>query len=148
MATFQITESVEINRPAEAVFQYATEVTRAKEWRPGLDSVQDYSGDPFAVGTTWNEVSKFMGRDMVVNFEVTALEAGRQCRIKMDGGVVFGDMTWDANPASDESSTFTLDFDGEVSGWMAGLAKGLIRRQAEKDMKSDLANLKSNLESG
>ena len=89
-----------------------------------------------------------MGRDMVVNFKVTAVEAGRQCSIKMDGGVVSGDMTWDASPNSEEGSTFTLDFDGEVSGWMAGLAKGLIRRQAEKDMKGDLANLKSNLESG
>ena len=84
---------------------------------------------------------------MVVKFEITALEAGRQCNVTMDGGVVSGNMTWDASPASDDGSIFTLSFDGEVSGWMAGLAKGLIRNQAGKDMKSDLANLKTNLES-
>ena len=29
-----------------------------------------------------------MGRDVVVNIEVTALEADRQCNLKMQGGVV------------------------------------------------------------
>jgi uncharacterized protein YndB with AHSA1/START domain len=146
MANFQISESVEINRPAETVFQYVNDISQATVWRPQI-SITDYSGEPFAVGTTWNEVTKFMGRDMVVKFEVTALEAGRYCEMKMDGGPVTGNTTWDISPASDESSTAKLSFNGEVTGWMMGLVSGLLRNQAQKDMKKDLGNLKSILES-
>jgi carbon monoxide dehydrogenase subunit G len=146
MAKFQISESVDINRPADTVFQYVNDISQSTMWRPQI-SIRDYSGEPFEVGTTWNEVTKFMGRDMVVNFEVMALDAGRYCEMKMDGGVVTGSTTWDISPASDESSTATLSFEGEVTGWIMGLASGLMRNQAQKDMKRDLGNLKSNLES-
>lgn len=146
MAKFQISESVHINRPAETVFQYVNDISQSTLWRPDI-SITDFSGEPFEVGTTWNEVTKFMGRDMVVNFEVTALEAGRKCEMKMDGGAVSGSTTWDINPISDESSTANLSFDGEVTGWMMGLVSSLMRNQAQKDMKKDLGNLKSTLES-
>jgi carbon monoxide dehydrogenase subunit G len=116
------------------------------EWRPGV-SAQDFSGEPFTVGSNWNDVSNFMGRNMVVKFEVTALEAGRHFETKMDGGVVSGNNTWDFHPGPGDSSTATLSFEGEVSGWLAGLASGLLRNQAQKDMKKDLANLKAKLES-
>jgi carbon monoxide dehydrogenase subunit G len=146
MANFQMSESVEINRPAGAVFHYVADVSQAPEWRPSV-SVRDFSGEPMVVGSSWSEVTKFMGRDMVVNMEVTGLEENRQCSLRMDGGVVSGNMTWDFNPGTDDSSTFALSFDGEVTGWLASLASGLIRNQAQKDMKRDLANLKAKLES-
>ncbi|MBK5108629.1 MAG: SRPBCC family protein [Anaerolineales bacterium] len=146
MANFQISKSIDINRPAETVFQYVTDISQAPSWRPNL-SVRDFSGEPFEVGTTWSEVTKFMGRDMVVNFEVTALEAGRHVETKQEGGGVSANLVWNFNPGTDNSSTFTLSFDGELSGWIAGLASGLLRNQAQKDMKRDFSNLKSNLES-
>ena len=146
MAKFQISESVDINRSAETVFQYVNDLSQATAWRPQI-SIRDFSGEPFEVGTTWNEVTNFMGREMVVSFEVTALEAGRGCEMKMDGGAVIGSTTWDISPISDESSTANLSFDGAVTGWMMGLASGLLRNQAQKDMKKDLGNLKSTLES-
>lgn len=146
MASFQITNSIGINRSAEAVFQYATKITEAPSWRPNL-TVKDFSGDPLEIGSTWNDVTKFMGRDMVVKHKVTALEQGRRYEVKQDGGGASGIMTMSFSPDTDDSSTVTLSFDGEISGWLAGLAAGLLRSQAEKSMKRDLANLKSNLES-
>jgi carbon monoxide dehydrogenase subunit G len=148
MAQFQLSHSVAINRPAETVFQTVLDVTKQTEWRPGLDSVRDFSGEPFAVGTTWAEVSKFMGREMLVNFSVTGMEERRQANVKMEGGSVSGNMVWAVSPDTDESSTFTLSFDGEVTGWLGRLGTGMISKQADKDMSSDLENLKSMLESG
>jgi carbon monoxide dehydrogenase subunit G len=85
---------------------------------------------------------------MVVDFEVTALEDGRCFETKQEGAGVSANLTWSISPIADDSSTFTLSFDGELSGWLAGLASGLLRNQAQKDMKRDLANLKSNIEAG
>lgn len=147
MATFQIAESVEIDRPADTVFRYVTDLSRQPLWRPNV-SIRDLSGEPLRVGTTWSEVSKFMGREMVVDFEVTALEQGRRLEMKQEGAGVSGKLTWSFSPIMDDSSEFTLSFDGELSGWLAGLASGLLRNQAQKDMKRDLANLKSNMEAG
>ena len=146
MATLQIARSVEINRPVESVFRYVTDISQAPSWRPNL-SVRDFSGEPFEVGTTWSDVTKFMGRDIVVNVEVTELEPERHCEMKQEGGVFSAIMTWDFSPDADDRSTAALSFEGELSGWMASLASGLLRTQAEKTMKRDLANLKSNLES-
>lgn len=146
MAKFQISESIEINRPAVTVFQYVTDISQAPSWRPNL-SVRNFSGEPVEVGTTWSDVTKFMGRDMVIDVEVTALEAGRYCEMKQEGGVLSANTTWNISPGADDSSTFTLNFDGEISGWLAGLASGVLRSQGQKAMKRDLANLKSNLES-
>jgi carbon monoxide dehydrogenase subunit G len=146
MARFQISDSIEINRPAEIVFQYVNDVSQAPSWRPNL-SVRDFSGEPFEVGTTWSEVTKLMGRDMVVNLEVTALEAGRHCEIRLEGGAVSGTNTWDISPDAINSCTATLSFDGEISGWLGGLASGILRNQTQRTLKRDLANLKANLES-
>ena len=146
MAKFQISESIDINRPPETVYQYVTDISQAPSWRPNL-SVRNFSGEPVEVGTTWSDVTKFMGRDMVVDVEVTALETDRYCEMKQEGGVLSANTTWNISPGADDSSAFTLSFDGEVSGWLAGLASGILRNQAQKAMKRDLANLKSNLES-
>ncbi len=146
MAEFQISESIEINRPAEAVFKCLTDISQAPSWRPNL-SIRDFSGEPFMVGTTWSEVTKFMGREVVVNFEVTDLEAGQHFVTKQEGAGVSGNLDWNISPGTDGGSTFTLSFDGVLSGWIASLATGMLRNQAQKDMKRDLANLKSKLES-
>ena len=146
MAEFQISRSVEINRPAETVFQYVTNILQAPSWRPNL-SVKDFSGAPVEVGSTWNDVTKFMGRDMVVKHEVTGLEVGRKFEMAQEGDGVSGIVSWNFSPGTDDTCTATLSFDGEISGWLAGLVSGLLRNQAQKSMKRDLANLKANLES-
>ncbi len=147
MATFKVSESIEIDRPSAAVFQYVTDIDKAPEWRPTI-SIRDYSGEPFEVGTTWNEVSQFMGRDVVVSHEVTALDAGRLCEMKQETtGLLSGNIAFLFSGIAEEKSEFTLSFDGEISGWLAGLASGLLRNQAQKTMKRDLTSLKAKLES-
>ncbi len=147
MAAFAISESIEINRPSTDVFQYVTDIKKVPEWRPTV-SIRDYSGEPFEVGTTWNEVSQFMGRDVVVSHEVTALDAGQLCEMKQETtGLLSGNIAFLFSGIAEEKSEFTLSFDGEISGWLAGLASGLLRNQAQKAMKRDLASLKATLES-
>lgn len=145
MAKFEISHSIEIDQPAETVFQYVTDVSQAHDWRPNL-SIKEFSGEPFGVGTTWREVTNFMGRDMEIQVEVTELEAGRHCKMKQEGGPVSGSVTWDIRADTADSCTARLSFDGEISGWLAGLASGMLRGQAQKAMERDLGNVKSNLE--
>ncbi len=123
MAKFQVSESIDINRPAETVFKYLTDISQAPSWRPNL-SIRDFSGEPFDVGTKWSEVTKFMGRDMVVDFEVTGLEAGRKIITRQEGSGVSENLAWNLNVGPDDSCTFTLSFDGELSGWIASLVSG------------------------
>lgn len=147
MANFKVSESIEINCPSETVFQYVTEISKQSEWRPTI-VIRDFSGDPFEVGTTWSEVSQFMGREVVVHHEVIALEAGRLCEMQQDTtGLLSGKIAFGFKSVAENKSEFTLSFDGDISGWMAGLASGMMRSQAQKAMKRDLASLKSKLES-
>ncbi len=147
MARFQISQSVEIDKPAETVYQFVTDLSKTNLWRPNVVN-KDISEDSLSVGMTWVEASKFLGREVEVKNEVRELEAGRHCRIKIEGGVVSGENTWEFQPISESQCITTLSFEGEISGWLASLAGGVLRNQAGSNMKKDLASLKSNLETG
>lgn len=147
MAKFQMSKSVEINRSAEAIFQYLSDISQVGSWRPNV-TIKEYSGDPFGIGSTWDDVTTFLGRDMVTKTEVTAVEPGRGYTMKQETNGFAGYATWTITPGSGDSCTATLSFEGETSGWMAGLASGLIRNQAQQSMERDLGNLKANLEAG
>lgn len=147
MANFKISESIEINRPSATVFHYVTDISKQTKWRPTI-AIRDYSGEPLEVGTTWSEVSKFMGREVVVGHKVTTLDEGRLCEMQQDTtGLLSGKIAFLFNAVTEDKSEFTLSFDGKISGWLAGLASGLLRNQAQKAMKRDLANLRAKLES-
>ena len=68
--------------PPETVFDYLADFTNAEEWDPGTVSCVRLSGDG-GVGTTYRNVSKFLGRESEITYRTAELE--RPTRIHFTG---------------------------------------------------------------
>lgn len=66
----------------EAVFDYLADFTNAEEWDPGTVSCVRSSGDG-GVGTTYHNVSQFLGRESEITYTTEELE--RPTRIHLIG---------------------------------------------------------------
>lgn len=66
----------------ETVFDYLADFTNAEEWDPGTVSCERVSGDG-GVGTTYRNVSKFLGRESTITYTTEELE--RPTRIHLTG---------------------------------------------------------------
>jgi hypothetical protein len=66
----------------DAVFDYLADFTNAEEWDPGTKTCQRVSGDG-GVGTTYRNVSSFLGRESEITYRTAELE--RPTRIHLTG---------------------------------------------------------------
>lgn len=74
--------SVEIARPAGAVFDYIANIELNPTWQRGLRECLFTSEPPLRTGSTYRQVASFLGRRIKSSFVVTALEPGRSITIE------------------------------------------------------------------
>ena len=60
----EIREVIEVSRPPEVVFPYLAEFEHLAEWDPATVSVSSRSAGPLAIGTSYEVVSAFRGREV------------------------------------------------------------------------------------
>jgi uncharacterized protein YndB with AHSA1/START domain len=68
---------VQIDRPAEEVFAYISNFENNPKWQSGQIEARITSEGPLRVGSTYDQVAKFLGRRIVSTFEVVEYEPGR-----------------------------------------------------------------------
>lgn len=64
-----VERTVTVQQPVEKVFAYLSDFTTTEEWDPPTVSTTRTSGDG-GVGTTYHNVSKFLGKETEVDYEV------------------------------------------------------------------------------
>ena len=134
-----------INRPVEEVFAFVTDFEKTPQWRPAVLELKVTSEGPVGVGTTYREMSRFMGRRRETAAEVTEFEPNEKFAVKVTG-----------TPIGAIQATFTfttveggtrLDTAGQAApDGLFKLLQPLIRAATVKQMNTDNANLKRLLE--
>ena len=71
-----IVRTVTVDRPVAEVFAYLSDFTTTEEWDPGTVRTTRVSGDG-GVGTTYHNVSRFLGRETELTYVVTDSEPPR-----------------------------------------------------------------------
>ncbi len=66
----------------DAAYAYLSDFTNAEEWDPGTQSCERTSGDG-GVGTTYKNVSKFLGREVEITY--TTAELAPPTRVHLRG---------------------------------------------------------------
>lgn len=145
MTEYHESATINLHAPIDKVFAFITDIERLSSWAGAFDAITDYSGQPIEVGSTWTAISKFMGREVVSQCRVTALDSPNQFVFSITNMAGDGTNTWALESLNEAQTRVTLSLDGEAKG-IAKMAVGLIRSQADKQMNSDLANLKRLLE--
>jgi carbon monoxide dehydrogenase subunit G len=129
-----IERSVTVYRPQAEVFAYLADFTTTTEWDPGTQRTTRVSGDG-GVGTTYRNVSRFLGRRTELTYVVTDHQAPRrlQLRGENDSVIAHDTMTLVAAPFGSTTITYRAEF--EFKGWArlaAPLAAPALRRLGDR----------------
>ncbi len=136
--------TVEVQRPAQEVFDYLSDVERLPEWQSS--AVESHAEGPLAEGSRIVERRRLMGRDLTNELEVTAYDPPRRLTLKALGGPVR--FTVDHELAEKNGSTAVHVVAEAKSGTFMKLAEPLLARTAEQELRKDFARLKEILEGG
>jgi carbon monoxide dehydrogenase subunit G len=143
---YQFDKSIFIARPQQEVFDFVTDLSNDAKWQSGIESVERESGGPIGAGSTWHYKIKFMGRKIDTRMDMTSYEPPSQASIKSaDGPIPFENNI--SLESKEDGTQLSIKGQAEIGGFFK-LAEGLVGKQFEKQMDSDLKNLKALLEKG
>lgn len=77
----RIIRTVTVDVPRSAAFAFLSDFTTTMEWDPATVLTERLSGDG-GVGTVYRNVSRFLGRESELTYEVTALEPDRRYALR------------------------------------------------------------------
>lgn len=77
---------------ADQVFAVLSDVERAREWMPAIQTLQRLDDKPFGVGSAWRETRAAGKRTMESTIRVVACERGSKLGLHVEAGSVDGDM--------------------------------------------------------
>jgi uncharacterized protein YndB with AHSA1/START domain len=142
----RVEESVEINRPVEEVFSYATTPENFPEWVGNVIEVRDTPvGGLLKEGETFTVEQKLLGRRFESPFEVIAYEPNRRYAHRSTGGPVPVTMNFTYEPVSSEGTRITQRNEAEPGGFF-GLVGPVLQRALRRQLRTNLENLKDRLE--
>jgi uncharacterized protein YndB with AHSA1/START domain len=142
-----ITTSIEINRPAEDVFAYMTDLARHREWQGDILETTVLTEGPTRVGSRARDRRRVPGTTRDLTYEITEFEPPRRVRFQgIDSPVrVQGEARVEPLDEGRSRVTLSLDFKGRGVGL---LLAPMVRRQAARAVPVDYSRLKEQLESG
>jgi uncharacterized protein YndB with AHSA1/START domain len=141
----RVEENVEINRPVEEVFSYATNPENFPQWAGSVIEVRKDVPGPPREGARFTVEQKLLGRRFEAPFEVIDYEPNRRYAHRSTGGPVPVTMNFTYEQVSSERTRVTQHNEGEPGGFF-GLVGPLLERALGRQMRTNLENLKDMLE--
>lgn len=142
-----IIATVDVARPADEVFAYATDPTRFPQWQDGVvDGHLDTPGEAH-VGAKCVTTRRIGGTNRAVTSVLTRLEPPTAWGVRGIDGPIRATVDLRVAPLTETSSQLTIAVDFEGHGIGKVLVPLLVRRQATKEMPANVAKLKQRLES-
>ncbi len=141
----KLQRSVETNATPAAVFAYLSDFTTTNEWDPGTVRTELVSGDG-GVGTTYHNVSKFMGRETELTYEVVTHQPNAVFALRGENSSVVANDTMDiAAQGNGSKVTYTADFQfkglGKLIAPLLAPALKKLGDEAEEGLRTALAKL-------
>jgi len=142
----RVETKVEINRPSEEVFAFISNFENNPKWQSGQLEARFTSEGPLGVGSTYDQVAKFLGRRIVSTFEVLEYESNRKVKASSTSGSFPITFTRLVKPI-DGGTEVQAIIEGDATGFFK-LAQPLLGRMVQRSVDSDYKNLKRIMESG
>jgi carbon monoxide dehydrogenase subunit G len=141
----KLQRSVETTAPPAAVFASLSDFTNTNEWDPGTVNTTRVSGDG-GVGTTYDNTSKFMGRETELTYEVVEHRPDSLFALRGENSSVVANDSMQIDPLGAGSRvTYTADFEFKGLGkFVAPLLKPALKKlgdEAESGLREALAKL-------
>jgi uncharacterized membrane protein len=138
--------TIEIERPAEEVFEFISQPENFPLWQESLLEIRREAEGPLRVGSEVTEVRSFMGRKMETTWTCTEHEPCERSSIEEDEGLVPFKGTFELE-ALGESTLFTWTV--ETPGPRGIKVPGaIVGRMVRRQLAVDSERLKELLEDG
>jgi uncharacterized protein YndB with AHSA1/START domain len=142
-----ITSHIEIARPAEEVFAYATDPSRFSEWQDDVVSVSVEAGHAFDVGARFTTIRRIGRSERAMTQEITESKPPTSWAAHGVDGPVRPNVNVTVEPLADNTRSrimFAMDFEGHGIGKL--LVPLIVRRLAAKGAPRSFQHLKEQLE--
>jgi uncharacterized protein YndB with AHSA1/START domain len=137
--------SVVVERPLEVVFAALTDVARHTEWARGPAEINDVSDNPVRLGTTWEQVTKLLGKKFATKMRVNVYEEHGKFGFETDKPFN-SQFLFTAVPVPGGTKV-QMAVSGEPANFFGKMTIPLLIKSVERQMESDLLALKALLES-
>ncbi len=137
--------AVDIAAPAERVFAWLTEAELMRRWVGGLREFRPLDPEP-GVGARAEQVVELGGRRMDVRSEITRFEPAKAVDARLTGKG-FEVATSYELAENGASTRVAATVDTRLHGMAGRLLGGVVDRQAQRKLETDLARLKQLVES-
>ena len=142
----KVETTVQIEGLSDEVFAFISDFENNPKWQSGQLEAKFTSEGPLRVGSTYNQVAKFLGRWIVSTFEVLEYEPNRKVKASSTSRSFPITFTRMVEPHDGEAEV-TANIEGDASGFFK-LAEPLLALMVQRSVDSDYQNLKRILESG
>ena len=141
----EVRVAVEIDRAAHEVFAYLADMSNNPTWQKGMRECRWTSTPPLRLGSTYDQVARFLGKEITSSFVVTEFDQGRLIRIETTRGSMPIDVTRSVDPISDDRAEVRATVRGDASG-VFRLAAPIMRLIVRRSVTHDYRRLKATLE--
>ena len=143
-----VTASLDIAAPSDAVASVQFDPTRDPEWIGGVDRIELITPLPLGEDSQVLRIGRFMGRPIEWLMQVTAYEPGRHVGMHALRSPFPMDVDYVLEPVGDGGSTrASIRIRGDARG-MYGLPGPLLRTMVRRSVAGDLRRLKTIVEAG
>jgi ribosome-associated toxin RatA of RatAB toxin-antitoxin module len=140
-----IVESIEIERPADAVFELVANIDRMPEWIGTCVAVRVEDAGPVGLGTRFTSTSKFIYNRFDIPFVITEYAPPRALAMRSrEGGPFTVENRLELTPTA-VGTRLTGTFAGDTTSFYK-LAEPVLRRAFRARVRQDLKALKRALE--
>jgi uncharacterized membrane protein len=140
----RIDVTLEVARPAAEVFAALIDLERLPEWQES--ALSSRCDGPVEEGARILERRRAMGREIENELEVTAFEPGRRLSLRAVSGPVPFLVDHQLVEQNKGGSTFLHVIVEGNPGSVLKLAKPMLKRHAERELRADFERLKEQLE--
>jgi uncharacterized membrane protein len=139
---------VEINRAPAVVWEYMANAEHNPEWLRNMQSCRWITGPPIRVGSRYEQLARFLGKEVRTTFEVSSLHEGHLITISSLPGSSFPlTITRQVEPVGDERCRVTETAGGDPSGFYR-VAEAPMRAMVRYNITRAYRRLKQLLENG
>lgn len=142
----RVSVEMRVRRPAAEVFAYLEDAENNPRWIPNMRSCRWTTPPPIRAGSRYEQVSRFLGRDIHTSFEVTRHQPGRLITIESREGSSFPiKVTRSVEPWGESACQVREDVEGDTTGFYS-IAEPLLRPMVVRSIRRDYRSLRRLME--
>lgn len=141
----KLSAAATIDRPADEVFAFLADAANNPRWQRGMRTCAWTSPPPIAVGSTYRQEARFLGRPVITEFAVVDYEPGRSITLLSTSGPFPLRVRRSVRPITATTTRVEAAISGEP-GRFFRLATPLVRRLAQRSVTADYRRLQALLD--